>query len=325
MNNPLNLSGVALGTFPFSNVFGKVSAAEAEAIVQIYLECGAGYIQTSPYYEGVDNQMQGILSKLPRESYRLGTLCVKDRHSIISGKYKAVIAQCEDSLSYLGLDYIDLYLTSTPVGSDAPFSETIRAMVDLKTQGKIREIGVCNVTLAELKSYNSNGDVRYVQNRFSILDQKAERDVWEYCQQYDISLIPYNVIEWGLLTNKSLTEWILAESDLRAKVLPVFDSDPKKKIHEWVTKYLQPIAEQNNTSIEALAIHWVLSQPGVATALVGATTLNQIVSSLKASKLSGRGDIVTELNSAYNVLEEELCRDHQLSVNDYLKNSFGKW
>lgn len=325
MSNPLELQGVALGTFPFSNVFGKVTTDEAEAIVHEYLERGGGYIQTAPYYDGVDDLMKMILAKLPRDSYRLGTLCVKDRQSNISGKYDAVIAQCEDSLRHLGLDYIDLCLTSTPVGSDASCSETIRAIADLKKKGKIREIGVCNVTLDELKAYNANGDVSYAQNRFSLIDQEADRNVRSYCAENGIGLIPYKVIEWGLLTNKSLQMWQLAESDLRAKVLPVFESAPKQMIHEWAIKYLQPIAKQHDTSIEALAIFWVLHQPGVVAALVGVTKLDQLVSSLQANELGQQDMVISSLDSAYKILKQEIQANYGLSVNDFLKNSFGKW
>ncbi len=232
MNDPLGLNGVALGTFPFSNVFGKVTSGEAAEIVACFIAAGGGYIQTAPYYEGVDSLMKGILATYPRNSYRLGTLCVKDRRSNIAATYKAIMAQCDDSLSALGVDYLDVYLTSTPKDTDAPFGETIRAMNDLRKEGKIRAIGVCNVTLAELQEYNTEGTVQYVQNRFSLLDQENDRDVRAYCVDHGIGLIPYNVLEWGLLTDKSLHAWKLRADDLMLKVLPLFEAAPKREIQE---------------------------------------------------------------------------------------------
>lgn len=325
MKNPLNLTGVALGTFPFSNVFGKVTTEEAEQIVKTFLEAGVGYIQTAPYYGGVDDLMGKILAKIPRDSYRLGTLCVKDRTSNISGARESIFAQCEDSLKGLGLDHLDLYLTSTPVGTDVPFSETIAAMVELKQEGKIKAIGVCNVTLKELKEYNVNGDVSYVQNRFSILDQEADRSVRQYCAEQNIRLIPYNVIEWGLLTDKALENWQLSGHDLRKQVLPVFEDEPKAVIGDWVKTYLLPIARRYNTSISALVISWVLEQSAVAAALVGATKLQHIKSSLLASNLRGDVDLMKELDSAYTEFEKSIKSRFNLEVNDFLKNSFGKW
>lgn len=148
--------GVGLGTFPFSNVFGLLDEKEAKKITFSFLDKGGTYIQTAPYYKGVDPLMGKILKKVRRDKFLWGTLCVKDRQSALSGKYSSVIAQCDDFLQKTGFEYIDLYLTSTPEAKDAPFAETIEAMLHLKKQGKVREIGVCNVTLTQLKRIQFN-------------------------------------------------------------------------------------------------------------------------------------------------------------------------
>ena len=321
----MKLDGIGLGTFPFSNVFGLNSEEEANKITHTFLGSGGRYIQTSPYYKGVESLLGKILKNVPRQQYILGTLCVKDRQSKLSGKYASIIAQCEDSLRYLNMEYIDLYLTSTPEAKDAPFSETIQAMLDLKKQGKIREIGVCNVTLAQLKEYNFNGAVKYVQNRFSIIDQVQDREVRAYCQQKNIGLVPYNVIEWGLLTSKMLGHWTLRENDLRKKVLPVFGDEPVQVLHQWIVHFLQPLAEENHTTIEALAIHWVLSQPAVSVCPVGATKNDQVLASLKALALKGRTDIVKKMDQAYQELEVGVRAKYGKELNDFLRNSYGKW
>lgn len=316
---------IGLGTFPFSNVFAEVDETQAHEIVRDYLDAGGTYIQTSPYYEGVDSLMSRILTKLPRESFYLSTLCVKDRNSQISGKREALFAQCDDSLRTLGLDHIDLYMTSTPEEADVPFAETISAMEELRDQGKIREVGVCNVTLPQLLEYNSSGAVRYVQNRFSLIDQEQDRDVRAYCVDKNIRLVPYNVIEWGLLTSKILEPFVLRDGDVRAAVLPVFEPDRVETLRTWVKGRLLPLAEDVGVGIEALAIYWAFSQPGVRVCPVGATARQQLKTSLRALELRGRSGLLSELDSAYSALESCIRDEFELSVNDYLKNSFGKW
>lgn len=316
--------GVGLGTFPFSNVFGRVSEEEASKIVHTFLAQGGRYIQTAPYYEGVDPLMGRILRGVPRDSYTFGTLCVKGRDSKVTGKYDAVIAQCEDSLRQLGLDHIDVYLTSTNA-ADAPFAETVQAMTDLQTQGKVREIGVCNVNRQELEEYVRGGAIRYVQNRFSLVDQEADLDVRQYCSDNQIGLVPYNVVEWGLLTSKSLTHWTLREGDLRTAVLPVFGADQMRVLGDWVRDEVLPIAERAGSTIEALAIHWVLSQPAVSFCPVGATQVAQIESSLKANDLAGRTDLVDALDRAYESLTTSVQERYGSPLNDFLRNSYGKW
>jgi len=323
--NSLNLHGVGLGTFPFSNVFGKVSADDAAAITRYYLRHGSGYIQTSPYYKDVEPLLGRILANVPRDSYKIATLCVKDKESRLSGKFDAVVAQCNDSLSRLGLEYVDLLMTSTPEAKDVPYAETIEAMQELKAQGKIRAIGVCNVTLEQLKEYNATGAVEYVQNRFSLIDQEADRDVREYCVQYGIGLIPYNVIEWGLLTDKMLQEWTLRDGDLRTKVLPVFGQSQKELLREWIQEDLKPIANEYHTTIEGLAISWVLQQPGVVTCPVGATTVSQMAASLDYLENIDNTEILAKLNGAYEALVTKVQDVHGVALNAYLKNSYGRW
>jgi len=323
--NPLELQGVGLGTFPFSNVFGKVSADEAAKITRYYLQHGSGYIQTSPYYKDVEPLLRKILADVPRDAYKLATLCVKDKDSHLSGKHHAVIAQCNDSLARLGLEYMDLLMTSTPEAKDAPFAETIEAMQELKAQGKIRAMGVCNVTLDQLKEYNVTGAVQYVQNRLSLIDQEADRDVREYCVQHGIGLIPYNVIEWGLLTDKMLQGWTLPGDDLRVKVLPVFEQKQKALLQEWVSTSLKPIADEFETTIEGLAIAWALQQPGVVACPVGATTVDQITASLESSNLLDNADLLPKLQVPYDNLVANVRATYGLEVNAFLKNSYGRW
>lgn len=321
----MQFQGIGLGTFPFSNVFGRVTEDEASRIVHTFLDGDGTYIQTAPYYDGVDPLVARALSGTPRESYYLATLCVKDRQSQLSGRRESVLAQCDDSLRQLKTDCIDLYLTSTPEANDAPYAETIETMLELQQQGKIRALGVCNVTLDQLRDYNSSGAVACVQNRLSIIDQSADADVRDFCAHNNIGLVPYNVIEWGILTDKSLRPWQLRPGDLRTQVLPVFEEEKMRVLTTWIVEQLKPIADDNATSIEALAIHWALSQPGVAVAPVGATTQQQILASLKALELRERTDIINQMNKAYRLLEERVRSTSGLALNDFLRNSYGKW
>lgn len=319
------LGPIGLGTFPFSNVFGHISAEEADAVVHTFLDRGGSYIQTAPYYDGVDDLMGGILSRIDRDRFLIGTLCVKDRQSKVSGSRDAVFSQCDDSLRRLRLDHIDVYLTSTPEGADVPFAETMGAMEELKSQGKVREIGVCNVSLSQLREYNVSNAVRFVQNRFSLLDQEADRDVREYCVAAGIGLIPYNVIEWGLLTSKILESFDLRDGDVRSHVLPVFEPDKIGAIRNWVLSRLMPIAERRDTTIERLAVAWVIAQPGVTVCPVGATRTGQIDSTMRARDLLGDRELISELNDAYSAFELWVRETHDTTVNLFLRNSYGLW
>jgi methylglyoxal reductase len=323
-SNPLQLNGMGLGTFPFSHVFGKITDDDAGAITRFYLEHGGQYIQTAPYYDGVETLLGRALQGTPRDSYKLATLCVKGSDGVYTNKRAHIIAQVEESLRRLQTDYIDLLMPSSTKATDAPPSEAIAALEELKRQGEIRAIGVCNVSLEQLQEYTNYGQIDYVQNRMSLIDQEADRDVREYCVSHGIGLIPYNVIEWGLLTNKMLTPWDLHDSDLRTKVLPVFSEQPKAILQKWVQQQLKPLADKYDTTIESLAIAWVLQQPGATTCPVGATTVQQIAASLQAAQLANNTVLITELQASYASLCETIRQQYGQNLNDFLKNSYGK-
>jgi len=323
--NPLKLSGIGLGTFPFSHVFGKVTEDEIKNILHTFLRQGGMYIQTAPYYEGVEELLGKMLKDVPRESYQLATLCIKNKDSVKSGKRESILKQCDASLSRLGLNYLDLLMTCSAHYEDASYEETIGAMLELKKQGKIRALGVCNVTLSELKEFNKTNAIDYVQVRLSLIDQEASKEVRSYCVEKGIGIIPYNILEWGLLTSKMLENWNLREGDLRTKVLPVFKPEQKQLLHEWIVTSIKPIADLHQTTIETLSIAWALSQPGVVTSPVGATSTAQIISSMNALVFVGKQDLLANLQYAYEKLQQIVKEKHGLKLNAYLKNSYGAW
>lgn len=319
------MTPVGLGTFPFSNVFSSVSPDEAARIVHRFLELGGRYIQTAPYYEGVDDLMGSILSAIPRSEYAIGTLCVKDRESRIQGSRSAVFAQCEDSLKRLKCDHLDYYLTSTPAGSDVPLGESIAAMAELKASGLVRHIGVCNVTVDELRAYQQGGQVEIVENRFSLIDQEQDRDVRQVAVSEGLSLVPYNIIEWGLLTSKILSVFHLRSGDVRSQVLPVFRDEAVDLLRGWVKTYVLPVAQSRGVAIEAVTIAWAISQPGVAFAPVGATKVEQIESSMQALSIKNDAIVLAELDAAYQELVSQVRAQYGVEVNEFLRNSFGRW
>ncbi|KAA3641010.1 MAG: aldo/keto reductase [Bacteroidetes bacterium] len=321
----LKFGKIGLGTHPFSNVFGRINETEVKKIVYKYLDLGGKYIHTAPYYKGVDPILKKVLKEVPRNSYYLGTLCLKDRQGLKSGKYDAIIEQCEDSLMELGVDHLDLLMPSSARGSDAPYAETMGALVDLKKQGKIRSIGVCNVNLEQLKEFNKNGDVSFVQNRFSFIDRSFSQEFIDYCEANQIFFIPYNVIEWGLLTNKILKGINLKNDDFRKKLSIMFNEEPLSVLTDWALNYLKPIANKYQTSIEAMAICWVMNQKQVSTPVIGATKTEQLVSSMQALNLEHPSEIINQLERVYSILVETVQRQKGLQLNQFIRNSYELW
>src|SRR5579859_2682290 len=313
---------VGLGTFPFANPFTPIDEQEVKKVILAFLEMGARYIETVPVYaSGETESMIGrILKNLKRERYFLSDMCglALDESGQFkrSGKYNDVIASCNASLSRLGIDYFDLYISHSP-DVNTPFQETIGAMVELKRQGKTRELGVSNVSLEQLKDYNATGHVKWVENRFSLLNRSLSPEFIGYCQEHGIGIIAFQVIERGLLTEKSVQGITLREGDLRAKKSE-FAAGTRDVIEAWVRTSLKPISDDLGVSLPALAIWWAMQQPSIAVCLTGATKEEQIRKSLEALKFVPPAGTINRVEESYAALANQIEQAHSTSVRSFM-------
>lgn len=313
------LTSIGLGTFPFSNVFTKVDRDEARKIVKSFIEFGGNYIETAPLYVGVGSLLREILRDVPRDKYYISTKCVtgldKDGQKVRSGKYQSIINQCSLELETLGVDFIDLYMMHIPPPDALP-DETMQALNDLKTKGLIKNIGISNVSLEQLKSFCQYGEIRYVQNRFSLLNQSFTAEFHNYCIEHNINYIPFQVIERGLLTSQ-VRNLILSENDLRRQK-PEFREEVFLVIRNWVYTHLKPIADEMNISVESLVILWTLQQPQIAVCSIGATKSSQIKENMKALNQPFPKEMLDKVNSAYDHLAKEVKTEYSKSIREFM-------
>src|SRR3989338_2177253 len=238
---------VGLGTFPLSSVFNPIAKKDAEKIVQSFINQGGYYIDTAPLYGlgDVEELLGNALKDIPRKSYFLitkgGKVVTSDKQVIESGKFKDIVKECENSIRRLQVDHIDLYMINSP-DPTTPFSVTMEAMRKLKKDGKILEMAVSNVSLNELKEYNKDGEITYVQNRFSLINRSINKEFSNYLLKNKIFLIPYHLLEIGLLTGIAFENFRLRNGDLR-KVLYYWNEENQKIIFPWVRERLSLIAK----------------------------------------------------------------------------------
>ncbi len=317
------VKGIGLGTFPFANPFTSVDERMAEKIVGTFLDLGGMFIDTSPTYGSgyVEELLGKILKKYGRSTYFLNTSCgyiqTKEGRRI-SGKYQDVVDNCNKSLKRLGLDYIDLYISHIP-DSSTSFSETVQALEALMKQGKIRQIGVSNVSLNQLKEYNATGSIKFVHNRFSLLNHSFDKTFTDYCIKHDVAIVSYQVIERGLLTSKIVNGLTLKSTDLRNRK-PEFTPNIVQDISIWVRDYLQPVSDRLNMPLSAIAIWWALKQPAVALCSIGATQVSQVRENFCALSIEESKCLLESLDRAYLELETTIKNRTSLSIREFLTN-----
>lgn len=315
---------IGLGTFPLADVFSRVTKQDAKSIVKTFLNAGGYYIDSAPMYGfgEVEKLLGGVLTKFPREKFYLITKCGykdvegKTFQTIPRGaKYDEVIEECEASLRNLKQDFIDLYFVHSP-DPTTPFSETMDALYELQKQGKIRDIGVSNVDLNELKEYNKDGKVKFIQNRFSLINRSINKELEQYLLENKIGLIPYQVIDRGQLTGSVIEGVKLREADLRIG-RPDWEPEKYNFIANWSKKNLLPIAKKSGITLGQISISWALHQPYLSFVIVGVTTPEYIPINLRADSIPLSPETLKEIDKAYALLEREIKDKYNQTVREF--------
>jgi aryl-alcohol dehydrogenase-like predicted oxidoreductase len=201
-------------------------------------------------------------------------------------KYNQVIDACHGSLKNLKTDYIDLYQIHWPPGSfgakKVPLEETMRAMADLKAQGKIRAIGVSNFSRSQLEEAATFGRIDSLQPPYSLFWRKVETDALPYCRENNITVLAYSSMAQGLLTGKFGPDHTFAKGDHRFRN-KLFQPENYRRVRKALEK-LDPIAAANHITLGQLALAWIISQPGVC-AIAGARNPEQAVQNAAAANV----------------------------------------
>lgn len=319
---------VGLGTFPLASVFTPTTPENAQNIIHKFIDLGGYYFDTAPVYGNgeIEKLLGRSLKNIPREKYYLGTKTIKhveaDGTVFKSGRYADVVKQIDNSLSRLNTNYVDLLMIHQP-DENTPIDETLRAMEDLQKAGKVKELAVSNVSLDELVAYNTTGKIKYVQNRFSLISRSLSTEFQNYLLENNIFLLPYHLLEIGLLTNLALEDYHLREGDLREK-LPYWDEQNQKVLFDWVKNNLGPIAAELGITIGQLTIAWTLAQPFIDYVVVGTTNPEYLLLNLKANNIKFDEKILVTIENAYQKLELFIKEKYDQTMRQFrgLNNKF---
>jgi aryl-alcohol dehydrogenase-like predicted oxidoreductase len=222
-------------------------------------------------------------------------------------KYDQVIAACEESLQNLKTDRLDLYQIHWPSGSFksevVPIEETMRALNDLKQQGKIRAIGVSNFSQAQLEEAAQYGRIDSLQPPYSLFWRYVEKDAVPYCVEHKISIIAYSSLAQGLLTGKFGADHTFPPEDNRAKN-KLFQGEIYNRAQTALEK-LRPIADRYQTSLGNLALAWLVAQPQ-ANAIVGVRNAEQAVENAKAGEIKLTDADLAEIDQIGRIVTDQL-------------------
>lgn len=141
-------------------------------------------------------------------------------------------------------------------------------LLELRDQGKIRAIGVSNVTPAQIEEYLAVGPVAACQPRYSMLDRRIERDLLPFCLQRNIATLVYSPLEQGLLTGRIGMDRTFSPGEYR-NMIPWFRPANRRRVLELLDGW-RDLCEAHRCTMGQLVLTWTVAQPGVTCALVGA-------------------------------------------------------
>jgi myo-inositol catabolism protein IolS len=279
----IEISPIIMGTWQ-AGKRGWVGIEDAEIIeaLQGALDVGITTIDTAEIYgNGHSERLVGEALAGVREQVILATKVFANHL-----KYERVIEACDRSLVNLKTDYIDLYQIHWPAGAFnseiVPISETMRAMADLKTQGKIRAIGVSNFSGQQLAEAAEFARIDSLQPPYSLFWRYVEQDAMEYCQANQISILAYSPMAQGLLTGKFGADCKFPKEDNRCQN-KLFQGENYHRA-QLALNQLRPIATELNCTLGQLALAWVIAQPQTV-AIAGARNLEQVLLNAKAADI----------------------------------------
>ncbi len=276
----LQLSVIGFGSWAIGGgdwKFGWGDQDEREAIDAMIaaVDAGINWIDTAAVYGGGKSEelVGKALQELgPARRPIVATKCgrvMRDPETIDKVlKRESVIAECEASLQRLGIDCIDLYQMHWPE-PDEDIEEGWQTLVELKQQGKVREIGVSNHSVEQLKRLEAIHPVCSLQPPYSLIVPDAEQRLLPYCGEHQIGVVCYSPMYKGLLTGKFTRERAAAlqSSDHRSRD-PRFQP-PQLEQNLRLVDELRAIAEPQGHTVAELAIAWTLRRPEVTSAIVG--------------------------------------------------------
>lgn len=284
------------------NAFGaRIDFDQTKAVVEAALDAGISLFDTADSYAGgVSEEFLGRALGARREDVIVATKFGMGDHDAehfgAHGGRRYVRRAVEASLRRLGTDYIDLYQLHRP-DPITPIEETLDAMSDLVTEGKVRYIGSSNLTAWQVVDADwtarSAGRQRFIsaQNEYSLYNRIAEEELVPACERFGIGLFPYFPLAYGLLTGKYQRGEAAPEgSRLAAQGSRLAGADWDR------IEALQAFADARDLPLLTVAIGGLAAQPAVASVISGATRAEQITSNVAAGEWEPSAGDLAELD-----------------------------
>ncbi|ESY20812.1 MULTISPECIES: aldo/keto reductase [unclassified Mesorhizobium] len=307
LGTELEVFPVGLGCMGMSFAYGGQAEADAIATLRRAVEIGVTFFDTAEVYGPFENEI--LLGKALKPVRDRVTIATKfgfkiseegsglERMVGVDSRPEHVKAVAEASLKRLDTDVIDLYYQHR-VDPDVPIEDTVGAMAELVRDGKVRALGLSEVSAATIRRAHAVHPIAAVQSEYSLWSRDPEDEVFDVCRELGIGFVPYSPLGRGLLTGTIARPEALSDDDWR-RTLPRFQADAMAA-NAKVIATLEKLAVEKGVTSAQLALAWVLHQGDFIVPIPGARKIRHLEQNtaavgieLSAAEVAAIGDALS--------------------------------
>ena len=297
------VSRMGLGCMGMSEFYGARDDAESAAALLRALDLGVTFLDTADMYGIGDNEELVGRTIKPRRgevflATKFGNVRRKDDPSYwgISGKPEYVREACDASLKRLGVDHIDLYYQHR-VDPETPIEDTVGAMAELVTAGKVKYLGLSEASAATVRRAHKVHPITALQTEYSLWTRDVEADILPTLRELSIGFVAYSPLGRGFLTGSITKPADLDGTDARAQRFPRFAGEAFDQNMALVER-VKAIAARKGVTAGQLALAWVLAKGDDVVPIPGTKRRKYLEENAAAADITLSAAEVAELEAA---------------------------
>jgi aryl-alcohol dehydrogenase-like predicted oxidoreductase len=298
-DTPINPIG--LGCMCVSHAYGPAQPEDqAMRLFQHALDIGYDFFDTASVYGlGGNETLLGNAIGDRRSEFFLASKCVmgvRDGKRVLDGRPEHLKAQCDASLQRLQTDVIDLYYMHR-LDRQVPIEDSVGALADLVAEGKIRYIGLSEMSAATLRRACAVHPIAAMQSEYSLWTRNPELGVLQACAELGVTFVAFSPVGRGFFSDDELRPEAFHEADLRS-AMPRFQGDNYAK-NLVKLNATRDIADGLGCGIPELALGWLMAQGEHVVTIPGTTRIDHLEQNLGALRLEIPGETLARLNELY--------------------------
>ena len=303
----LEVSPLGLGCMGMSAFYGPGDEAEATATIHRALELGITLFDTADVYRerGVNEELVGAALRGRRDQAVIATKFGHAYDAAISGPERRLDGRpayvawaCDRSLDRLGVDHIDLYYLHRP-DPQVPIEETVGAMAELVTAGKVRCLGLSEVLPETLERAHAVHPITAVQTEYSLYEREVESSILPACRALGVGFVAYSPLGRGFLAGRFKSTSELHESDFRRDYPRVEEEHREANLR--LVERLEEVAGDVHATASQVALAWLLAQGKDIVPIPGTRRRSHLEQNVEAASLRLSDDVLAVLERDFPV------------------------